>query len=486
MQYYTKIELIESCMDLYCEEFKCSRSELFNKLGIHKIEDTQHWAYVLLYMSILNAEEDWLSNFINSTYYLRSSSDHLYKIKYLDNYKDIPKDLQDFFKTIGTICPLCGGILMEHLYWESDDEAGIECMECMNYTCCNCDYSTSSLDDLTVEFKSLPGIEYISENDKEKIKDCKFKVHREYLDNDSVDVHYCIKIIKDDIEIGKINMQYHPNNWFNTINQEFEVQDSEIYYTYTMELNETEEDKDRHYIECPNCHNKILGQYWLNIKYQGHYNYGDIEEDVYTGKCPICRTEIEDSNVLMLYMDSLKSLEYELYTYQRVMKPLGYDEYPFEDCEYEGSSFAESLDRYKEALDGLTDILNVKYINNIDILLAEQSGKLLDRHSYVITNIFCNTKYYNFKPESINDCKFRILPDIINVHCEAESEEEFDFSTPITTKLMQVWRNNKIIGYIVLSQQYPLELDFRMNVINRASPDGYKTLCDYYSRIYKI
>lgn len=192
-----------------------------------------------------------------------------------------------------------------------------------------------------------------------------------------------------------------------------------------------------------------------------------------------------DIKILFNNESNDKTLE-ELETYQRVMEPLGYDEYPFEDCEYTDYSFVESLNRYKEALGKLSDILNVKYINNIDILLAEQSGKLLDRHSYVITNIFCNTKYYNFKPESINDCKFRILPDIINVHCEAESEEEFDFSTPITTKLMQVWRNNKIIGYIVLSQQYPLELDFRMNVINRASPDGYKTLCDYYSRIYKI
>lgn len=485
MEGYTKIELIESCIDVYCDKFRYSRNDLFNKLDIHKTEDIQRWVHDLLYMSIFYTDEDWLSTFMNSTYYMRLNLDPAYKVKYLDNCKDIPKDLQDFFKDKGTICPLCGGILMEHLYWESDDEAGIECMECMNYTCCNCDYSTSSLDDLTVEFKDLPGIEYISENDKEKIKDCKFNVHKEYPDDASGNVYYCIKIIKDDIEIGNIDMHYHSGTGWDLGNNDVVKHDG-AYYSYTMKLDNTREISNEHYIECPNCHNKILGQYWLNIKYQGHNNYSDIEEDVYTGECPICRTEIKDNNVLMLYIDSLESIEYELNTYQRVMKPLGYNEYHFEDCEYTESSFNESLNRYKEALDGLTDILNVKYINNIDILLAEQSGKLLDRHSYVITNIFCNTKYYNFKPESINDCKFRILPDIINVHCEAESEEEFDFSTPITTKLMQVWRNNKIIGYIVLSQQYPLELDFRMNVINRASPDGYKTLCDYYSRIYKI
>lgn len=332
-------------------------------------------------------------------------------------------------------------------------------------------------------------VEYLLKNlsniDKEKVRDCKFRISESYPDDDSGDVYYYITIFKDDTEIGKITMYCNSSTTWD-LETNNEIKYGEPSYSYTMELNKEQSSNEKDYIECPKCHNKILGNYWLNIKYQGHNNYGDYEEDIYTGECPICGTEIEDSSVLMLYMDSLESIEYELDTYQRVMNPLGYDEYPFEDCEYTDYSFVESLNRYKEALGKLSDILNVKYINNIDILLAEQSGKLLDRHNYVIHNIFCNTKYYNFKPESINDCKFRILPDIINVHCEAESEEEFDFSTPITTKLMQVWRNNKIIGYIVLSQQYPLELDFRMNVINRASPDGYKTLCDYYSRIYKI
>ena len=339
--------------------------------------------------------------------------------------------------------------------------------------------------DILYNFRDIEDLlNNLSDSDKERIKDYQFKVFEDCTDDDSGDVYYYITIFKDDTEIGKITMYCNSSTTWD-LETNNEIKYGEPSYSYTMELNKEQSSNEKDYIECPKCHNKILGNYWLNIKYQGHNNYGDYEEDIYTGECPICSETIETSE-LELYTNSLEAEETELQQYYKVIGNFGYDSSPFEDCDYYETCAADELKYIKNALDNLNDILNVKYINNIDILLAEQSGKLLDRHSYVITNIFCNTKYYNFKPESINDCKFRILPDIINVHCEAESEEEFDFSTPITTKLMQVWRNNKIIGYIVLSQQYPLELDFRMNVINRASPDGYKTLCDYYSRIYKI
>ena len=140
--------------------------------------------------------------------------------------------------------------------------------------------------DILYNFRDIEDLlNNLSDSDKEKIKDCQFKVFEDCTDDDSGDVYCYITIFKGDTEIGKIDMMCYLNTPHDIENAEELIFGELSYsYSYKMKLNNSQE----HHIECPNCHNKILGKYWLNVKYQGHDNYGDYEEDIYTGECPVC------------------------------------------------------------------------------------------------------------------------------------------------------------------------------------------------------
>lgn len=107
-------------------------------------------------------------------------------------------------------------------------------------------------------------LDNLSDTDKEKVKDCQFNVFEQSPDDDSSDVYYYITIFKDDTEIGKITMYYNSSTTWD-LETNNKIKYGEPSYSYTMELNKEQSSNEKDYIECPNCRNKILGKYWLNI-----------------------------------------------------------------------------------------------------------------------------------------------------------------------------------------------------------------------------
>lgn len=320
-------------------------------------------------------------------------------------------------------------------------------------------------------------LDNLSDSDKEKVKDCQFKVFEQSPDDDSGNVYDHITIFKDGTEIGKIDMMCYLNTPHDIENTEELIFGELSYsYSYKMKLNNSQE----HHIECPNCHNKILGKYWLNVKYQGHDNYGDYEEDIYTGECPVCGETIETSE-LELYTNSIEAEETELQQYYKVIGKLGYSPFPFEDCEYSETCAADELNYIKNALDDLTDTLNLHYLYNIYNTTAIQSNKMYSYYDEVIQNIFRNTSHVDFNIDSIKDCQFRVLD------CSVLNDEVGDdvFDTPTINLLLQVVRNNKILGYIGVNQQYPLDKKFTMFEVKKESNKRLVELCKFYTSVYK-
>lgn len=93
--------------------------------------------------------------------------------------------------------------------------------------------------DILFNFEDMKDLlEHLSDTDREKVKDCKFKVFSDCLDDDSGDVYYGIKIFKDDTEIGSIDMLRHSNIPSDLDLSELIEYDDKPSYSYTMKLNE--------------------------------------------------------------------------------------------------------------------------------------------------------------------------------------------------------------------------------------------------------
>ena len=91
-----------------------------------------------------------------------------------------------------------------------------------------------------------------------------------------------------------------------------------------------------------------------------------------------------------------------------------------------------------------------------------------------------NITYANFDINSIKDCKFRVLDcSVLN-----ESVEDNIFDTPIISLLLQVIRNNKILGHIKVEQQYPLDKTFTMFEVKKDSNKRLVELCNVYTNMY--
>ena len=117
--------------------------------------------------------------------------------------------------------------------------------------CKNCGNVTETSNSLAFEYKeyeqlqerekihSFEELDYLlkelSTTDREKIKHYKFKLSKQYPDDDSGDVYYYITMFKDDTEVGSIDMEYHSGTvWDLEMNKEIVY--GESCYTYTMEL----------------------------------------------------------------------------------------------------------------------------------------------------------------------------------------------------------------------------------------------------------
>ena len=79
-------------------------------------------------------------------------------------------------------------------------------------------------------------LESLSDEDREKINDCQFKLVEQYPDDDSGDVYDYLTVYRNNNEIGKIDMQLHSNTYFDLIDMEIKSTDTIPYYTYEMTL----------------------------------------------------------------------------------------------------------------------------------------------------------------------------------------------------------------------------------------------------------
>ena len=86
------------------------------------------------------------------------------------------------------------------------------------------------------ELKDL--LKHISDEDKIKISSCQFKLFEDCPDDDTGDVYYDLIVYNDGNEIGKINMYYHSNTYFDLIDMDVKTTDDTPYYTYEMTLYE--------------------------------------------------------------------------------------------------------------------------------------------------------------------------------------------------------------------------------------------------------
>ena len=173
----------------------------------------------------------------------------------LNNIKDIEfgriyemTELGEMDKEVAYIkCSKCGNIT------ETDNETGhslrtnlINMWRMYHYDIL---YNFGDIEDL---------LNNLSDSDKEKIKDCQFKVFEDCTDDDSGDVYCYITIFKGNTEIGKIDMMCYLNTPHDIENSEELIFGELSYsYSYKMKLNNSQE----HHIECPICHNNILRNY---------------------------------------------------------------------------------------------------------------------------------------------------------------------------------------------------------------------------------
>ena len=81
-------------------------------------------------------------------------------------------------------------------------------------------------------------LRYLSDEDRVKVSDCQFKLVEQYPDDYSGDMYYDITVYRDNNEVGKIDMQYHSNTYWDLIDDELKTTNGTPYYSYTMTLNE--------------------------------------------------------------------------------------------------------------------------------------------------------------------------------------------------------------------------------------------------------
>lgn len=81
-------------------------------------------------------------------------------------------------------------------------------------------------------------LRYLSDEDRVKVSDCQFKLVEQYPDDDSGDMYYDITVYRDNNEVGKIDMQYHSNTYWDLIDDELKTTNGTPYHSYTMTLNE--------------------------------------------------------------------------------------------------------------------------------------------------------------------------------------------------------------------------------------------------------
>ena len=147
------------------------------------------------------------------------------QFKYIENYPD--DDSGDVYYTIA-IFKEGNEIGVIDMYYHSNKYFDLEKDEFITlddkpyYT-----YKMTLYEDL---------LKHLSEADRNKIKGCQFKVSEDYPDDGSCDVYYTITIFMFGFDIGKIDMHYHSNKFFDIEENELITLDGKPHYTYEMTL----------------------------------------------------------------------------------------------------------------------------------------------------------------------------------------------------------------------------------------------------------
>ena len=261
----------------------CAKDTLEDERKLLQYKCTDHYDYHLW------LKEDWVQEIMQKRQKLEED--------FLDFWVDIETRLEDDFSNCwngilseiqlpnGFIkCSKCNSIIHNKYFknkkywgrvWLSDDELGDYEVEYDSGECPVCGQLNNELPYTGIEHQpddslfSSDGVacittfeedkdklysasdlsyllESLSDEDREKINDCQFKLDEQYPDDDSGDVYDYLTVYRNNNEIGKIDMQFHSNTYFDLIDMEIKSTDTIPYYTYEMTLygDSKEEGKD--------------------------------------------------------------------------------------------------------------------------------------------------------------------------------------------------------------------------------------------------
>ena len=199
---------MDNIFNTYCEKYNHNKDELMSELALED-KSIPNWVTVSM-KSSLYVNRDLLDEFMKSRFYKRIHSDIKYKLKRNENkIVRLPVDLNQFLYKAGTACPVCESLLVE-----SEGK----------FICCNCNYDTNSLDNLSLRFEHLEEKELFGE-EKELVEDMRFRydtrlensddergtiyTYIDILDPDSLEQIGCIEIhYKEDMSEYNIDITY--------------------------------------------------------------------------------------------------------------------------------------------------------------------------------------------------------------------------------------------------------------------------------------
>lgn len=177
------------------------------------------------------------------------------------------------------------------------------------------------------------------------------------------------------------------------------------------------------------------------------------------------KTDLKDA--LKLFKDNE-----ELGYYTKIMMPMGYNLFPFFDCDYESMSLKDELNNRKEELVKLNNILDLHFLNNINMIKAELSCQKFNINSEELNWITHYLECCDFDLAILSNCDIRVL--------SSQGLEEDD----TIGKLLQIWKDNKIIFYVHITQQNSHDIvksKFRLNKVT--NEDKLNKLCELYTKM---
>lgn len=186
---------------------ECAEDEFLNLIRKYRGRDDAEEVINLCWDSENERLSNWLDVLVNLS--IEEGTNYLEEFLKIDNlclsdknYKDdiyLPKVLQSYFKTKGTVCHFCGGILVNREYGYDDEEDGIH-YEASALFCCNCGFRVDDVSDLSLHLGWIPELKNLSERVKHKLENYSFEyIHR--LDNRVV-----IKILNRGSSVGYIDI----------------------------------------------------------------------------------------------------------------------------------------------------------------------------------------------------------------------------------------------------------------------------------------